>query len=359
MRNLNEFISEELLINEMIMIDAIIINESLNCKILKELAAQLYKGKKEEQEKLDKEYEEDKKKYSWAYKNSASNKCFREIFGNEDILWDKITDDDIEEYPATEDEKEQKKIDKKCREVIKGNNKILIARNKDGEFCYFVNCWGSVYNLKANVGWHTHQGSNISSNGRGKSIPQYEKLEKLQGKTIYIIDCSSSERSKIRRQRNLDKSGMILFDAESLRKIAEKNIERYKEIIRKNKANRVDNDDLLKEIKKVINKTAEFATMVAKDPITHADLLRPVTQLSLYVYDRREYHSPRTPRDKGYYSGVHGLLPMMMKYSDLLKDLSKDHSYDFQQRDFDAILKNMKESLEKAKELITQIEDLI
>ena len=50
---------------------------------------------------------------------------------------------------------------------------------------------------------------------------------------------------------------------------------------------------------------------------------------------------------------------MMMKYSDLLKDLSKDHSYDFQQRDFDAILKNMKESLEKAKELITQIEDLI
>jgi len=358
MINLLDTIKETIIIEEFKLINAEIINESLNCKLLQDLARQLYKGRKEDQERLDKEYEDEVNKgYKYASKNTSQNKIFKQIFGNENILWDKITDKDIEEYPATEDEKEQRKMDKKIREVIKGTKKILISKNKDGEFTYFIDCWGSVYNLKKGTSWNLHQGSRVSGY-RGKDIPQYEKIDLIKGQTIYIIDYSSFERAKIQGERNRAKSGRIMMDPESLKRIAEQNIERYKKIIRDNKAKHINNDELINKCKKIINQVASYATMIAKDPIRHADLIADVSQLTKYIYDTKVYHSPKSYKDKGWYSGVDGILPMMMKYTKTLSDISKNGgAYEYQSTDVKNAQKAMEGAVKKAEELIQKIDD--
>ena len=357
MNNLLYTIKQTILTEEFKLIDAEIVCESLNCKLLQDLAIKIYKGRKEELDHLDKYYEEKKNKgYDWASKGTPTNKTFKQIFGNEDIVWNKITDADIEEYPATEDEKEQKKLDKKAREVIKGNKKILIARNKDGEFTYFVNGWGTVYNLKKGSTWSFHQGSNVS-NYRGKDIPQYEKLEKLKGQTLYIIDTSSSERNKIRQERYVAKSGTIMFDPDSLERIAKDNIERYKKILRENRANRLNNDELINKAKKIINRVASYAAMVAKDPVRHADLISDVSNLSLWIYDKKHYNQPTRYNKQGYYTGVNGLLPMMMSYTKLVKDLSSGGGYEHQNNELKSVQKEMEKAVEKAEELMKKIED--
>lgn len=356
MNSVLDIIKETIITEEFKLIDAEIIYESLNCQVLRDLASQLYKGRKEEEEKLDKEYEEEKKKYDWASKGTPMNKTFREIFGNQDIFWNKITDSDIEKYPATDDEKEQKKIDKKIREVIKGTNKILIAQNKDGEFIYFVDNWGSIYNLQKGTLYSFHQGSNVSRYMRNKTMPQYEKIEMLKGKTIYIISTSVAEMSKLHGERNRAKSGRIMLNPESLKKLAEQNIERYKKILREKRAKNLNDDELLNRIKKIINQVASYATMVAKDPVRHADLLADVSSLSAWIYDKKEYHQPDRYRKQGYYSGVNGLLPMMMKYTSLVKDLSNGGGYDFQNENLKSVRKAMNDSIEKAETLLKNIE---
>lgn len=358
MNSVLDIIKETIITEEFKLIDAEIIYESLNCQVLRDLASQLYKGRKEEEEKLDKEYEEEKKKYDWARKGTPMNKIFREIFGNNDIFWNKITDKDIEKYPATDDEKEQKKIDKKIREVLKGTSKILIAQNKDGEFIYFADNWGSIYNLQKGISYGFHQGSNVS-NRRGKVMPQYEKIEMLKGKTIYIISTSVAEMSKLHGERNRAKSGRIMLDPESLKKLAEQNIERYKKILREKRAKNLNDDELLNKVKKIINQVASYATMVAKDPIRHADLLADVSSLSAWIYDKKSYHQPDRYNKQGYYSGVNGLLPMMMKYISLVKDLSNGGGYDFQNENLKSVRWAMKDSIEKAEALLKKIEDKI
>lgn len=357
MVNLLNTIKETIIIEEFKLIDAEIIYESLNCQIIRDLAAQLYKGRKDEEEKLNKEYEEDVKKgYKYASKRSPSNKIFKEIFGQEDVLWDKITDKDIETIQPTEDENEQKKIDKKVREVIKGNGKIMIAKNKDGKFTCYINGWGTIYNLRQGSSYYDHQGSNISSKGRGKEMPQYEKIEMMHGKTLYFITCTG--RREIQHERGRAKSGIIMLDPDSLKRIAEKNVERYKKIIRDNKAKRLNNDELINKCKKIITKAASYATMVAKDPIRHADLIANVTELSAYIYDTRVYHAPRSYRDKGYYSGVNGILPMMMKYTKSLNDVHRNGgAYEYQSDEVKSAQKAMEEAVKKAEELIQKIDD--
>jgi len=358
MNSVLNIIKETIITEEFKLIDGEIVYESLNCQVLRDLASQLYKGRKEEEEKLDKEYEEEKKKYDWARKGTPMNKTFKEIFGNEDIFWNKITDKDIEKYPATDDEKEQKKIDKKIREVIKGTGKILIAQNKDGEFTHFINTWGYLYILRKGTSYGYHQGSSVSRGKRNSDIPQYEKVEMLKGKTIYIISTSTTEMSNLHGERNRAKSGRIMLDPESLKKIAEQNIERYKKILREKRAKNLNDDELLNRIKKIINQVASYATMVAKDPIRHADLLADVSSLSAWIYDKRYYHQADRYH-AGYYSGVNGLLPMMMKYTKLVKDLSDGGGYNYQNEDLKSVRAAMKDSIEKAETLLKTIEDKI
>ena len=135
--------------------------------------------------------------------------------------------------------------------------------------------------------------------------------------------------------------------------MAKDNVNRYKEIVAKNKANRLNNTALLDEAGELIEGISRLATYVAKKPIDNADLIEPVNKLCLYVYDIRKYHSPRTRRDNGFYSGVNGLLPMIAKYTQLLRNVQKTGGLDYQRKELEDVQKAMKNKISIIKDILT------
>jgi len=364
MINLINIIKDNFLVEEFNTIDAKIICESLNCKILQDLAKQLKDIKDEEDDRIEKEYQKDLEKYgNYASKSSNYNRLFKYIFGGGNIRWDKISDDDIEHiYYGNE---KNNKIEKRIREVInsKSDNIILIKDNEDKDFLYVIYTWGEVYKLfnsAKSKKWGDYAGQIVKSNNF-KKMPAREKIELCKDKNLYFIDVhdKKEEYSKLRLQRNLNKSGMIMMDPDSLKDIARKNIERYKEILRKKRATNLNNDEVLNKCKKIINLASKYAIMVAKDPIRHADLISLVSTLSKWIYDKRTYNYTDTRRLKGYYSGVNGLLPLISKYTELVKDLSKNGGYEHQQESLRVTQDEINKSIERAEELINQIESKI
>ena len=179
-------------------------------------------------------------------------------------------------------------------------------------------------------------------------------MDLLKGKILYFIDLTDKleKYNELKRKRDEDKKGVIYFDEESLQRMAKDNVNRYKEIVAKNKANRLNNTALLDEAGELIEGISKLATYVAKKPIDNADLIEPVNKLCLYVYDIRKYTAPRTRRDNGYYSGVNGLLPMIAKYTQLLRNVQKNGGLDYQRKELEDVQKAMKNTINIIKDIL-------
>jgi len=366
MNTLINIIKQTILTEEFKAIDAEIVCESLNCKLLQDLARQLKDIKAKKQEEIEKKYKEEQERWGHAYKDSNYNKTFKDIFGgNEGIRWDKISDSDITSIPASDEF--SPKVKKELMSVIKSSSKniVLIKDKEDKEFLYVIYTWGYVYYLTDNnngYGYSKGAGQHVKHYGgrHTKDLTNKEKLELCKGNNIYLVDVSNKvEGQKLRQERNNEKSGMVLLDPDSLKQLAKENVERYKRIMRENRAKNLNNDELINRCKKIINQVASYATMVAKDPVRHADLLSDISSLSQWIYDKKRYNQPTRYNKQGYYSGVNGLLPMLMEYADLVKDLSTNGGYSFQNDKLTSIQKAMKESVEKAESLLKKIEDKI
>ena len=87
--------------------------------------------------------------------------------------------------------------------------------------------------------------------------------------------------------------------------------------------------------------------------LDNADLIEPVNKLCVYVYDIRKYVAPRTRRDNGYYSGVNGLLPLISKYTKLLRDVQQNGGMDYQRKELDDAQKEMKNTINVIKDILT------
>jgi len=361
MNNLINTIKQTILTEEFKAIDAEIVCESLNCKLLQDLARQLKDIKAKKQEEIEKKYKEEQERWGYAYKDSNYNRTFKDIFGgNEGIRWDKISDSDIKHVPASD--KMDKKDEKELKDVIKSTSKkiVLVKDKEDKEFIYAIYTWGYVYCLTDNG--KISAGQTIMKHGyrKTKDLTNKEKFELCKGNNLYFVDVSNKvEGNQLKIERNAAKSGMILLDPDSLKKLAEQNVERYKKIMRENRAKNLNNDELINKAKKIINQVASYAAMVAKDPVRHADLLSDVSSLSQWIYDKKRYNQPTRYNKQGYYSGVNGLLPILMEYADLVKDLSNGGGYSFQNDKLTSIQKTMKESIEKAEAILKKIEDKI
>ena len=305
----------------------------------------------------DEEYE---KKYGWKSRSTTYSKNFKEIFSYyyNSVEWSEIQDKDIKrvEFPEEGD----KNIEKEIRSVLKGKqNCIIVKDSEDKNFLYVIFSQGDMYKLNGKGSWnHAGQALRERSGRQWKDIPQKDKIDYCKGNICYFIETGVAKGNLISKQseRRKSREGMIYLDPESLKSIAKQNIERYKEILRKNRAAKVDDDELLIEAKSIIKKCADYAVMVAKDPIRHADLIELVSSLSAWIYDKRTYHSGSGRNSQGYYSGVNGLLPTMMSYIKLIKSLSKG-GYEFEQRELKAAQENMKKAVEEAKNTIKLIED--
>ena len=358
MKKIIEIINNIKLLNEFNEIDSTIICESLNCKLLQDLARQLQDIRSEHQKQLDKEDEERKKGGYFYHKATNYSKKFKDIFGRLTIAWDKITDSDIEKITFSEEV--DKKQDKRIRDILKGKDqKLIIIKDKDDkEFLYFIDNWGYVWTLYKNYNDLPGERKSHYIGRTTKDLTQSEKVDLCHNKNVYIINYSlyNKEASDKQGDRRNARNGMIMLDPESLKRIAEENIKRYKEIIRKNKANNLNNNKLLNEVKQVIQQSATYATMVAKDPIRHADLIADVSKLSVWIYDKQRYISGTSTRNPGYYAGVNGLLPTMMTYTKLVADIAKNGGYEHQQRELTNAQKNMEKALEECKKVLEEID---
>ena len=94
-------------------IDSNIIVESLNCKVLKEVAKQL------KQQYYDEKDAKNNEKYGSYVKNKQFKNIFSLGYSMHRIQWDKITDDDIKEIDLTAaSDKEQRKAEQEARKVL-------------------------------------------------------------------------------------------------------------------------------------------------------------------------------------------------------------------------------------------------
>ena len=357
MKQLVESIKEQFVYEKLEQINNEIINESLNASILKELAKQL----------LDQINKEKKEKENDKYR-SIYNKSFKQIFGNSGIPWSEVNDKDIETIDAqTWNETKLKTANEKLiRSVIKCDKPaIIISRNPETKiFEYVILNWGNMFYLYPGKGDHWSNKNAGASTGHGggrhyKDLNQREKIDLLNNKTLYIIDTTNLkvQGDKIIRDRFQSKQGIIDFDPDSLRKIANENIARYKKILTQRKATNQNNDKLLDEANEIIKKVSDITIQVAKDPLSYADVLTKVSYLSKYIYDERRYVSGRTPSQNGYYTGVNGLIPLVAKYVEAIKDAK--NGWDWGSRNIDSSVKVIQDTITKCKDLIKEIEELL
>lgn len=353
MKQLVESIKEQFVYENLEQINNEIINESLNASILKELAKQL----------LDQINKEKKEKENDKYRSSIYNQSFKQIFGESYVPWNEIEDKDIETIDAqTWNETKLKTANEKLiRSIIKCDKRaIIISRDPETKiFEYVILNWGRVFYLKPS--YRIHAGEQ-TGNGYGrhyKDLTQREKIDLFNNKTLYVIDTSQLQidYQKIKQDRFQSKQGVIDFDPESLKRIARDNVERYKKILTQRKANNQNNDKLLDEANEIIKKISDITIQVAKDPLSYADVLSKVGTLSKYVYDERRYVPGRSPRQQGYYTGINGLIPLVAKYVEAIKDAKS--GYDWGSKNIDSSVKTIQDTITKCKNLIKEIEELL
>ena len=332
MKQLYESIKERFIYEKISNINNEIITESINATIIKDVAKQL----------LDQIKAEKKAKENDSYK-SIYNQNFKQIFGQSRICWDKIEDKDVQKIEAqTWDENKLKNANEKLiRSIIKSNVQgIIISQDPEsGLFEFVAMNWGRVYYLKPS--YRTNAGDQ-TGNGYGrhyKDLTQREKIDLFSNKTLYFIETKDlvDDNEKLRNERFKSKQGMIDLDPYSLQRIASENRERYQKIISQNKANNTKNDKLLDEANEIIKKISDITIKVAKDPLSYADVLSKVSTLSKYGYN--------------------GLIPLIAKYVEAIKDSKSGYSWGT--KSIDSSVKTIKETIDKCKILIKEIEELL
>lgn len=370
MKHVAEYINNQFLYEDVRSTIATLVCEALQSKILKEVAKQLLNQKNEESKAKEEERKREEEVWGHSYTNPkhTDNKGFKEIFGpstgHRQIEWDKLTDDNvtvIDNYDA----ENNKKLTKEIRTILKGDKEGLVVvydtEKKLYKFVIFTG--GTLYSLHkdafGNYRGHAGEESYVRvGKCTWKQMPIKDRVQYINGCKLYIFDITGlySKFSDKKQARNAQKEGMIYLDDDSLYRLAEANRKRYKDIVAQNKANRINNDALLDEAAKIVAKAAKLAVEVAKDPTLHADVLGDISTLMAWMYGERRYVSPHSYKDKGYYTGVDGILRAINSYSKSLRDVQKGNSYDFERIELDTSQQKLKVAVNKAKEVIDKIE---
>lgn len=330
MKNLIENINENIVESMLASIDMNIIVESLQSSILTDLAKQMKQNAKDNSD-------------SWYAKSSS----FKNLFGRDSVKWSEVTDDKFTIVTVDAPEKERKEMEKKIRKIIKRDiNAIAILRGpKSKEFTYLIDNWGGLKNIKT--------ASLIRGNRRNSDLNQKEKLSYLEGYDIYFLDLTGLDSWDIIHKRQEEKRGMIELDNWSLSEIAKDNIKRYKEIIAKNKAQKLAEEDNISElVNETIQRSMDIAAKVNKDVIKYADLLYPVEKMLLLVYDKQTWNS-RDRKTEGY----DGLLKAYASYIHAKVHANKGSYTDMYQKDTEVALGRIKETIKNLDDLMDEIEE--
>lgn len=321
-------------------LDESLICETLNSDILRKLAKQL-KDNYQERKKKDEES-------GWG--SYTRNTQFKQVFGNNGIDWNAITDDKITYIPK--DEVENKENMKLIRNVIKGNthNILLLYNPNTKKFDYFINTFGGMNYLTDREAGNA---VGIRLARSWKDLPQYEKIKRAKQYDIYVIDAAGADTFPKRQARQEARQGMVLLDEYSLKQKALENREKYKKIVSQNKALRQNNDELLTQAGEIVKQACDVAIKVAKDPVKYADAMYNVSSLTQLIYSRKTTSYSKFTRKYETY-GADGILPMIAKYSEAMKK-SASSSSDYTTNEIEYAKKTLKEDIEKAEALLEKI----
>ena len=240
-----------------------VINESLASSILTEIANQIKSYAKSSEA-------------GWY----AKNQSFKAIFGSRGIDWNKVTDDCFEIVKADATEKERKAIYKKIRTLFREytNDFAFVKNPTNNKFTYFINPSGRMFSIN---GWDEERNGKLS---------QAAKLSYFDNKDVYFLHIPDTLTThKLKRERNERQAGLIKpGDEWDLMQIAKQNVDRYKEIIAKNKANKMaENDNISELVNDIVTKAMELATTINKDVIKYAGLINKLTNLMSKIYDKQ------------------------------------------------------------------------
>lgn len=350
MKSLYSVINEVSINNMFNNIDSQIIFESLQSSILQDIVKQL-----KDHSKKDKE---EKEKYGYSFSNSTT---FKALFGGrlQYVKWNEVKDSDFEISNANFDTDNKKKVKernemvKKLRAIVKNNsNAIAILRNPETkEFTFLYDNYGDVIRINNNSREYGYR-------GRRGTMTQAEKMEYANNRDIYYLDLSNFSTSEIRQERNNKKRDAIaMYSPDEIRDIAKNNIKRYKEIIAKNKAERLaKTDNISQEVSEITKKVLELSEKVNNDVIKYADCMYDMTSLLRMIYDRKVYTGYDNRNRRSTYDGSNGLLYCYTKYLKSKKEALVGSYKDMYQKENTAYKKAIETLLEKIWEKIENLE---
>lgn len=309
------------------------VNESIQSSILRDLIKQITETIKNQKEND-----------SW-----RTSPTFKQLFARDYIAWDKITDNDFEisKHLSANDEdkkalKEREVFEKKIKALIKGNgNALALLRNpKTNTFTHYIDAYGDMRDIK----------DGYILGGRN-GITQYERMSYVKDSDIYYLPLANFSTTEKRQSRRESQDGMINFDKESLSNIARKNVDRYKQIIAKNKlVKRAQNDTIGEDVEEVVNKVMEIILKINKDIVKYADLVYDASKLNKMLYDQVHHHNGKT-------SGSNGLLVLFAGYmSDKKNGLGNTQYADMYEEDVEKNKRKIEDLIEKIYEAIEKLE---
>lgn len=322
------------------------INESLICETLKdpkllELATAL-------------------KKCGSKNKDQWCNFSFSGIFGRFNVAWDKITEQDwIEITDVKKAQKEIGKIVTDSTERYISGIALIKHEDKIRYMITYTNVW-DFYNQETKYDYidgeyrtiKKHKPSTINWVKRQADKKSFMK----EGDTCYILHLDKYEKevNQKKGERYHRKNGIVLQgDAEYYRQLAQSNVERYKKIIAKNKAEKTAKEDTLSErVQELINKTLELSTEISKGGAKYADLEYTIGSIIESIYSQQSYNQYSKK-----YTGSWGVLYLYNNYLKSSLSVAKNGGYNYERDSIDKYKAALEKKLDRLEEDIKKLEE--
>ena len=248
---------------------------------------------------------------------------FKKILGDEfRMSLDKITSKDVEVY------RWPKNIDdgvKAANQIISGRkNGFVVLMNAENEYDYII--YGkNLINLDR---W-----SYFGSSYMTKSTNLINKCKNAH--EIIVFYSNGFETQNLKWERINARIGMITNTEEQNRQIARENVERYKKLVAKMRADKdKDFEEIDKQVENIVMRVLKASQISHRDP-NKIDSYK-ISSLNEWIYDQTRWDS----RSHNTY-GKDGLLRVYSKYTEYFQDVRKGSAYDYQIRE----LKSCKEKL--------------
>lgn len=340
MKELKEYIFENMYDIDEILIQNInneMFSEALQSNLLREIAQSLLNSPKD----------------TWYNQNSS----FKRTFGNYGVKWNEVKDSDFESYSSEESNKAKSAVRKILQDKTWGMAFIFDGDSNDLK--YFITPYGRVYD----------KGGNEKTNGyvrRGaRDLTQAQKCNLCDGNNVKILEFTKFSTGNLTRDRRHAQMGVInAHDENYLKNYADAQVRRYKDIIAKQRAEKLaEEDETVYEINTIVNKVMKISITISDDIVKYADQVSNLERLILKLYSEQRWVDRSRWRKESGYEGQDGLLKLMTGYIRLKKDLSESsdrkYIYNDSESEGEKKMKQLKAYKNALEKMINEIKDLI